>query len=271
MSDNLYIAGGSSLYRFDGELSPVLSKTKESMMGLAWRGDTLYAGAKSKIYTVRQGKEMSCKQFDARPDFHRCSFYGDVLYMTCTANNQIWELSPELEILKRHVVAPPLGGKPCYKTNYNHVNNVFKHEGKFYVCLNWLTNKQHGPSGVAVFDEDWNELERFEYGWELHAFQFVSGRKYAICGSSDRIKPVNHPKRAGLMVDGELVWEHETDVFSKDMLVTEDRIYIVGGGVGVRSSRGKRDGHLYVLNRNFELLEEQTFEGSGGFCGVTIA
>jgi len=178
-------------------------------------------------------------------------------------------LNLDLTLLEQHKIAPPVVGRGVrYRDNYNHLNNVVCHEGKFYVCLNWLTNKQFGSSGVAVLDSNWEELERFEYGWEAHAFQFVDGRKYALCGSSDRIKPVNHPCRAGLMVEGELVFEHETDVFCKDLLLTHDRIYIVGGGVGNRESRGKRDGHLYILSRDFDLLYEINFARSGGFCGV---
>lgn len=269
MSRELYIAGGSNLYFYDGELRPILEQRGEAMMGLAWHGDTLFAGAKSKIYTVRDKQEVACTQYNRRPDFHKCEIYGDRLYMTCTAINQIWELGLDLTLLARHKIAPPNNSKgPRYRVNYNHLNNVIRHDGKFYVDLNWLTNTQFGPSGVAILDGDWKELNRFEYGWESHAFQFVNEDKYVICGSSDRIKPVNHPKQAGLMVEGELVFEHETDVFCKDMLVTEDRIYIVGGGVGGKATRGKRDGHLYILDRDFELLDEITFPNSGGFCGV---
>lgn len=267
----LYIAGGSSLYLYDGSLHPILEHTGETMMGLAWHEDTLFAGAKSKIYTVRDKKEVSCKEYNARADFHQCSIHDGRLYMACTSINQIWELGLDLALLTRRKITPPLGGKPRYKVNYNHLNSVICHDGKFYVCLNWLTEKQYGPSGVAVLDGNWEELERFEYGWEAHAFQLVDGQKYVLCGSSNRIKPVNHPHRAGLMVEGKLVFEHETDVFCKDMLVTPKCIYIVGGGVGGRESRNRRDGHLFILDRQFELLDEVSFDRSGGFCGVISA
>jgi hypothetical protein len=251
MSD-LYISGGGNLYFYNGKLHPVLAKTGEAMMGLAWHGNKLLAGAKSRIYTVQNRKEIGCTQYVGRPDFHQCFIYENRLYITCTAINQVWELNLQLGLERRHKITPPIAKRGVkYKANYNHLNNIVLHEGKFYVCLNWLTSWQYGPSGVAVLDPDWEEVERFEYGWELHAFQFWKGKKYALCGSSDRIKKVNHPHQAGLMVDGKLVFEHETDVFCKDMLITEERIYIVGGGVEKRGDRRKGNGVLYTLSPTF--------------------
>lgn len=271
----LYLAGGASLYLYDlntGKLETVLSKAKESLMGLSYHGEELMAAAKSKIFRVKGTEVLSCHQFNARPDFHRSEIYDGTYYITCTAINEVWTMTPD-DVLNfnRHAIAPPLPGKVKYKDNYNHLNSIFMHDDKFYVCLNWLTSEQYGPSGVAVLDESWKELDRFEYGWEAHSFRIIEGLRYVICGSSGLIKDVNHPYRAGLLVDGELAFEHPTDVFCKDFCVIGDYIYMVGGGVAHREARHKMRGVLYILDRNLHKVDEREFEGSGGFCGVIEA
>lgn len=155
--------------------------------------------------------------------------------------------------------------------NYNHVNYVDFHQGKFYVDLNWFTRRQYGPSGVAVYDENWRELERFKFGWESHGFKVKDGHKYALCGSSGAIKEINHPHKAGLMVDGKLVFEHDPSVlFAKDFCVSDDKIVIVGGAVEKRCSRKSSDGIIFILDRDFNLQTKRSFESTGGFKGVIL-
>lgn len=74
------------------------------------------------------------------------------------------------------------------------------------------------------------------------------------------------------MVDGEIVFEHSPDeFFCKDFSVDDNYIYIVGGSVNTREQRGKGDGIVFVLDKNYSLLEKKTAPDFGGFCGCLTA
>ena len=277
-SGRIYIAGeGGNLYLYDFQTDTLsrlgidMPGRSETLMGLVRHNGRLFVGAKTRIYGMgKDGIQSDC--FSPRPDFHQMDVFDGCLYTTCTAINEVWKFNMNLDLLAKHKVDPPIKERPVgYKVNYNHLNNIFRHEGRYYVCLNWLTEKQYGPSGVAVLDEDMNELERFEYGWELHAFCIIGGSRFAICGSSGGHAKVNHPHRSGLMVDGSFAFEHDPVVFCKDFCMDEGHIYIVGGDSSEREMRHKAHGTLYVLDRHFNKLFERKFDRTGGFCGCLLA
>ena len=173
--------------------------------------------------------------------------------------------------LEVYRVKPPMENAPVKrKSNYNHLNNIFFHKNKFWVDLNWLSKVQYSNSGVAVLDKDMNELERFEYGWETHAFCWLDDKKFALCAVAGNNRKIRHPKRAGLLVDNELVFEHDIDVFCKYFIRHDDYYYLVGGTVVERDARQVKDGTIFVLDKNFSLVNTQYFCGMGGFCGCTI-
>ena len=52
-----------------------------------------------------------------------------------------------MEIVRVHDIQPPMPEKKVrYQKNYNHINNIIRHEGKFYVNLNWLTKCNTQPA-----------------------------------------------------------------------------------------------------------------------------
>lgn len=281
----IYIAGGNNIYLYEigiGICTKVFSVSlAETMMGLCRVGNVLYAGAKTKIFKfiiLNNGTIKIAKRFTAPgnfPAFHQISYNNKdgFLYVTCTQINQIWRLTKDLKLKRKFTINPPtIGDTVVYKKNYNHLNNVFFDGDKAYVCLNWLTTTQFGYSGVAVIDSTtMKELDRFEYGWESHNFCMIEGKKYSLCGSSKAIKEVHHPHKAGLMVDGELVFEHDADTyFCKDFSVDDFFIYLVGGEVKTRNKRKIANGKLYILDRKFNLVFENEFDNTGGFCGCLL-
>lgn len=280
MNKYLYLAGGYSLYVYDintGVLEKLFSDNQsEVLMGLCMFDGFLYVGAKTKIYKFKihsYNNLSKVKVFNAPgpyPAFHQLVYNGGFIYITCTNTNEIWKLTIDLELKKRFVIPPPLKDKPIgYKTNYNHLNNLFFDGDIAYVCLNWLTTTQFGPSGVSVVESDtFKEIDRFKYGWEAHNFCKINRDSYVLCGSSGSIKKVHHAHKAGLMVNGGLVFEHNpSKFFCKDFSMDDDRIYLVGGEVCDRRFRPMANGKLYILNKNFEILVSKYFNKSGGFCG----
>lgn len=263
----LYIAGeGGKLYSYNGKLHTIFTDPKvETLMGLDKTDDYLYVAAKSRIF------KMGGKTFDnvRRVDFHQITIIEGCLYATCTSINEVWKFDLDLNLLRRYKISPPNPTLPVqYKENYNHLNNIIYHGDKFYICLNWLTNKQYGLSGIAVLNNNFEEVERFELGWESHNFSIINDKQYVLCGSSGFIKKVNHPHISGLMVDGKIVFNHNPDeFFCKDFSVDENNIYIVGGSVKKRGYRNSADGVLFVLDRQYNLKYEKIFGESGGFCG----
>ena len=280
-------AEGGNLYRYDflhDRLQLLFEeKNKETLMGLARVGQHLFVGAKTKVYRFNFNQHDLSGDFKCSEEFlkrvfskskreagfHQMSVVNGHFYITATGFNEILKMDLDLNLVKAFKIKPPRRFFPIrYKWNYNHLNNIFFHNDHFYVCLNWLTSSQYGPSGVAVLDKNLKEVERFEYGWETHNFSIINGKRFVLLGSSGAIKPIGHIHKAGLMVDGEIVFEHSPDkFFCKDFSVDDNYIYIVGGSVNTREQRNEGEGVVFVLDRNYSLLEKKTFPDSGGFCG----
>jgi len=245
------------------------------VMGLARYENHLFASSRELIvrqeYPHINTKSIRKKfQIDS-PQFHQLLLHHKKLYITCTAINEIWVFDYDLTLLERKRIAPPNRNSPvALKRNYNHANSICYHNGLFYVGLNWLTSTQYGKSGVCVLNQDLQEQNRFEYGWESHGFTFVDNKPYALCATSGTDKNISHPRRAGLMVDGQLVFEHPTDIFCKAFIVDKDYIYVVGGDVAIRDQRNDANGVIYTLDRNFQLLNTVKFINAGQLCGIAI-
>lgn len=245
------------------------------VMGLARYENHLFASSRELIvrqeYPHINTKSIRKKfQIDS-PQFHQLLLHHKKLYITCTAINEIWVFDYDLTLLERKRIAPPNRNSPvALKRNYNHANSICYHSGLFYVGLNWLTSTQYGKSGVCVLNQDLQEQNRFEYGWESHGFTFVDNKPYALCATSGTDKNISHPRRAGLMVDGQLVFEHPTDIFCKAFIVDKDYIYAVGGDVAIRDQRNDANGVIYTLDRNFQLLNTVKFINAGQLCGIAI-
>ena len=177
------------------------SSDNEAMMGIEAVGPHLYVASLSRVYQLRLddfSKVAQTRLYDPTPDFHQMSFVDGFLYLTATKDNQIWLFEPDLRLARIHQVTPPDPRRKVeYKKNYNHLNHIVREGDRFFVSLNWLTTTQYANSGVLVTDADLEEIERFEFGWEIHDFQFLDGKKIAICATSSKGKRVKHPYRRG--------------------------------------------------------------------------
>ncbi len=278
MGDTILIGSmNGSVYTYDINTKELILHSKpdnKGIMGLALDEKYLFISSREVItrqeYPKGNNKLPLIRSFsNDRPEFHQLLLHEQKIYITCTAINEIWILDIDLTILSKHTIRPPLLTKPIrLKVNYNHVNSICHHNNLLYVGLNWFTSKQYGRSGVCVLDLNLKERHRFEYGWETHGFIFMKDKPYALCATSSRIdKKINHPRHSGLMVNDILVFEHPIDVFCKAFVVTENSIYLLGGDVAKRNDRKNIDGVMYVLDRNFNLLDTFRFDSTGQFCG----
>jgi hypothetical protein len=238
----------------------------EALMGIELHNNHLYIASLSRIYKIEYSNYQLISQtqlYNPSPDFHQMQFYNNILYTTVTKRNQIWTYDEDLNVTDAHNITPPHPRKKVkYKKNYNHINNIIKHDNKFYINLNWFTDIQYASSGVVVTDVNFNEIDKFEFGWETHDFQFMNGKKIAICGSSSKRKKIHHIYKAGLMVDGELVFEHNPDEsFCKGLCYDDAFIYLCGGRKMTRSKRKFSNSVIHILNKNdYSLVEKLEIE-----------
>lgn len=242
------------------------SSDDEAMMGIEAVGDHLYVASLSRVYKLALGefsKLAETRLYDPTPDFHQMSFHDGRLYATATKLNEIWLFDEDLRLERVHPVVPPDPARKVeYKKNYNHLNHIVHHEGRFYISLNWLTTTQYANSGILVADADLEEIERFEFGWEIHDFQFIDGKKVAICATSSKGKRVKHAYRSGLMVEGELVFEHDAEeAFCKGLCHDDEFLYLCGGRKQERRQRKHSSSIIYILRRSDYSLVE-TFESA---------
>jgi hypothetical protein len=270
MSELLLATEGGQIVAFDPATDAhecvFMSSDDEAMMGIEAVGEHLFVASLSRIYKLRLDDfslVARTELYAPTPDFHQmCSQSGN-LYATATKANQIWIFDQDLTRTRIHQIVPPNPKRRVkYKKNYNHLNNIIRHEDRFYIDLNWLTTVQFAESGVLVTDSELNEIGRFEFGWETHDFQFLDGKMIAICATSDKGKRVKHPWRSGLMVDHELVFEHDADEsFCKGLACDDRYIYVCGGRKMERSRRKNSHSIIYILNRDDYSLA-RTFESS---------
>jgi len=259
MSELLLATEGGQVVAFDpssDEHACVFhSSDDEALMGIEAVGEHLYVASLSRLYKLRLAdfsKVAETELYDPTPDFHQMQWYDGVLYTTATKRNEIWLFDENLQRTRVHPVAPPNPKRRVkYKKNYNHLNNIIRHGDRFYIDLNWLTRKQYASSGVLVTDADLGEIERFEFGWESHDFQFIDDRPAALCATSSKGKRVKHVYRSGLMVDGELVFEHDAEeAFCKGLCYDDRHIYLCGGKKMPRRHRKRSSSVIYIIDRN---------------------
>lgn len=247
--------GKLQIYDVDKDESRVIftNDTGEGNMGTYITDEHVYVACNSKVYKLDRKDWSVVKQTKryAGHSFHQINVYGDIIYLTVTQYNQIWLLNLDLKIVKKITVKPPLNKPIQYKHNYNHINNIVKEGDKFYVDLNWLSHIQYGMSGVCVYDLDFNEIERFEYGWESHEFQFIENDMICVCGSSGQDKKINHPKMGGIMINNEMVFKHDPDeAFCKGLAWDDKYFYLCGGEKRLSGDRKNGGGIIYIIDKN---------------------
>ena len=252
------------------------SLENDPLMGICQNDEFLFVASLKRLYKIsrKKGSLVSrTRSFIPSPGFHQMNLYDGRIYTTATRRNQIWIYNENLQRIKKIKVAPPNPKKRVkYKLNYNHINNIIRHQGCFYINLNWLTDEQYGYSGVHKTDANFNELEKFKFAWESHDFQFVDGKMMAICSTSGKDKNVRHPNASGLMVDGKLVWEHNPDEsFCKALSYDDQHIFFCGGQKASREKRKNTPGVIYVIDRStFKLVKKITDNQLLGVRGAIL-
>jgi len=260
---------GGNLYSFNEESGNIqlIFHTDEYLMGIAQQDNIFYVSGSQRLYKIDNGSVYCTKHFTPFVNFHHINIYENKIYVTATLVNQIWVFDLDLNIIEKIRISPP---DPRRKVkagkNYNHINGIFLHKDKFYACLNWL-DKQWGYSGVAEFDSKFKELKRYKYGWQSHALQIINENLVTLCATTPG-KVISHPGRSGLFVDGQLVFEHSTDVLCKDFAYNNKNYILAGGQAANRSQRKTATGHIYILDKNFKLVKELIFPSTGGFKGA---
>jgi len=237
------------------------SNVKDAFMGIAIHGEHLFLATLERVYKLSLASWQPVgmtETYRPSPDFHQMQIYDERLYTTITKRNQIWVYDLDLNLVEIHHITPPFPGKKVvYKKNYNHINNIVKRDGKFYINLNWFTSTPYASSGVAVLNEQFKLLEKFEFSWESHDFQFVDDDMVALCACSSKRKKIMHPNKAGLWVNNELVFEHNPDtVFCKGLTYNDRYYYLCGGKKKTRVLRRTANGVIYIVDRQtYKLVE----------------
>ena len=242
-------------------------------MGIYKEDEILYMAGNDNLFKFTDGNLLHRTGHKTpRPDFHHMTLYNNKIYIAGTNTNTIWVFnSKDLSHIKTIIIPPPNKNKPIgYKSNYNHINGIINHQDHFYINLNWFDGKQYGHSGIIKTDLDFKEIERFKYGWESHDFKIVNDDMFVICGTSNSTKNINHPKKSGLLINGELVFEHHyNETFCKGLYVDSEIILIGGGTIEQRNKRKYNKAVIYVLDRKTYNLIDTIKLKISGIKGIT--
>jgi hypothetical protein len=241
-----------------------------NVLGTSRIKNYLFVSAGSYLYKIdlNQWKIIKDKIY-AEAKFHHNLIYNDKIYNTITKNNQILITDLNYENEKKINIKPPKNKKVAYKSNYNHLNNVFFKDEKCYVNLNWLKS-QYSDSGYAVLDKEFNELERIKYGWQTHSFQIINEKRHVLSCYYANQKNVKHPKKAGLMIEGDLVWEWDLSYFCKWMIYHNNYYFIFGGKAVDRDKRKHSDGVIFILDNKYKEIDKQIYNKTGNFGSACL-
>ena len=268
-------AGKMEIWRGGGKVETIFhQKEMAGAMGLISTKTHYFVNTPLFLYKVdRETNKVVKKSQKFNAQFHHMNLYEGTIYASGTFNNKIYLFNKELKHIDTKAIAPPKKNQAvAYKSNYNHINSVIRHDDKFYVNLNWFTQTQYGMSGVVVFNKDWKEIDRFEMGWESHDFQFYDGKPIVICATSNPDKKINHPKKSGIMLDGKLVWEHDSnEAFCKGLCWDDNYFYLCGGMKAKREDRRYSKGIIYIVDKNnFETVAKITDSSAYNIKGCRI-
>lgn len=275
-NNSIYIIAGTRLlnYKFSDsdkiEVKTFNNLNYKWLMGItrASNGD-IYISGNNCI--INNSTDKAIVVDDGNPAFHHIKCIDDYIIAPATAVNKLVIFDLGLKVQAIIDINPPDLEKPTARLiNYNHLNCVHYYKGFYYIDLNWYTKKRFSSSGVAVLDENFNEVDRFEYGWQTHGFCFIDDKKYVLCGFNKRNPNVYHPHMGGLMVDGEIVYEIGGDWFCKNFSVDDDYIYIVGGNCAIRDERNNIDGLLIILDREFNQIDKVILKDFGECRGCLL-
>ena len=253
--------------------------TNKGILGIQFIDNMLYVSSNKEILVcdpIRFSVRHSYKNRHA--EYHDLLVEKNRLLVANTANNSVEEFTRRLGRVRIHKIDPPSPNRPIIKKlNYNHINSICRNDDEYYVGLNWLTQKQYGPSGVCITDLEFNEKRRVEVGWEIHCPRIIGESLYLVCGSSAGIKTVRHPPEAGLMrvngdFAGKLIYKHHPNIFCKNFTYSANKnnFYLMGSDSALRGNRGLSDGHIIVLNKNYDKIFYSRLKGHGGFTSCEI-
>lgn len=249
------------------------------LMGITKEKDQMYLSSNYQVFQgtfkdyVLKFDNMMEEANPVPPQFHHTKATNGKLLVPATSYNAVYVLNHNLETEEMITVAPPNPNEDYnYPNNYNHINGIHysANEDLYYVTLNRFTTQKFGMSGVLVMDTNFNELDRFEYGWQSHRFTFIDDRAYAVVGYNKLRQDIHHPPHSGLFVDGSLVWEMDSDWYCKSYSVDDEFIYVVGGQVSERAQRNEITGVVFKLDREFNQVDMMMFPNSGEFKGSLL-
>ena len=258
----------------NGDITQLFQKKEVGgAMGLIIDKDYVFVNTPSFIYSLdKKDFNVINKSNKQNAQYHHMNTYNGYIYVSATNLNEIHIYRKNLSFERAIKITPPNPKQNVsYKGNYNHINTIIKRKNRFYVNLNWF-NKQYGMSGVAVFDNDWKKIDRFEFGWESHDLQFYDEELITICATSNPDKKINHPKKSGIMINNKLVFEHDpNESFCKALTWDKNYFYLCGGAKAKREDRLYSKGIIYIIDRNsFELVEKINNFGVGNIKGCKI-
>lgn len=249
------------------------------LMGITKEEDIFYLSSNYQVYqgTLKNQtlkfKSMMEEANPTPPQFHHIKATNGKLFIPATSYNSIYVLNHDLDTEAMITVLPPDTTKDfSYPGNYNHINGIHysKDTDLYYVTLNRFTTQQFGASGVLILDKDFNELSRFEYGWQAHRYTIIDNKAYAVVGFNKLRQDIHHPPKSGLLVNKQLVWEMDTDWYCKSFSVDDEFIYVVGGQVAERAQREEVTGVVFKLTREFKQVDMMMFPNSGEFKGSLL-
>lgn len=274
-NNKLLIAGGDKRLRsYDiekDELTIVKEFDGRYLMGVTKSDDYLYVSTDSTVYKLDFDYNIIKEKMIDTLDIHHIKYTNNQLFVPATAINGIYILNPEtLDVQRLLLIAPPdPTNKICRKLNYNHLNSICFYRNHYFINLNWLTQTQFNYSGVAVLDSSFEEVVRFQYGWQTHCFTIINGFKFVLCGY-DNNKKVFHPDYGGLMLEGNMVYKTKGNWFSKNFSMDSDKIYIVSSRCSTRSERHKSNSRITVLDNTWNIVRDKKFNNVGEFKGCLL-
>lgn len=179
---------------------------------------------------------------------HQIDIIQSKLFITDTYNNRIliYDIKGELLDVKYPI------GKLKYgrsSANYGHINSMYEYKDQIYLLCHNESKKTSRKSEILKLDKELELIDRFSVeAFSAHNCVFYES-ELIICDSLNNSVISNNKIK------------FKSNFFTRGISITKTHILIGGSEYSSRSARSYASGVIFVLDCNFQLIEEISIPG----------
>lgn len=256
------LATGEKLLRFDSQNPTTVEEGRGVYYGISWSSTHVYChrrngpwrlGGTGEVVVYSPTYEFVGILPGDFPDAHQVYYHSGNVYVTATSRNSIGVVDAAVGTVEFKNWTP-------FDHDVNHINSIWFDGSSFWVgCHNYAEkdSSSYESSQVVCLDGELSTVLRsIEIGVGLHNVVVLNGVLY-VCSSGDG-KLIGYD-----LSSGEVVRELYVGEWLRGIAITDDFIVLGASATLPKDKRLEGDSAVYLLNREFEVLDKMVIPGCG--------